>query len=142
MPRRPRRTPRAPAQKSQPKPCPCRPPDCLAREIRMRSPCLPLKERRKIPRGRPCQGCPFEEKAGCGKEAKTTTPYGPLERMTGRADVEREQASISAFSPITEAELIRARRDPAFRQRLLQQSLDTLLGKLQKERQTTCSAAA
>jgi hypothetical protein len=62
--------------------------------------------------------------------------------MTGRADVEREQASISAFSPITEAELIRARHDPAFRHRLLQQSLDTLLGKLQKERQTTCSTAA
>ena len=44
---------------------------------------------------------------------------------------------MSPFSPITEAELSRARNDPAFRQRLLQQSLDALLGKLQKERQAS-----
>jgi hypothetical protein len=39
---------------------------------------------------------------------------------------------MSQFSPVTEAELSRARKDPVFRQRLLQQSLDVLLGKLQK----------
>jgi hypothetical protein len=49
---------------------------------------------------------------------------------------------MSQFSPVTEAELSRARKDPAFRQRLLQQSLDVLLGKLQKERQASRSASA
>jgi hypothetical protein len=49
---------------------------------------------------------------------------------------------MSPFSPVTEAELSRARNDPAFRQRLLQQSLDALLGKLQKERQSAPSASA
>jgi hypothetical protein len=48
---------------------------------------------------------------------------------------------MSQFSPVTEAELSRARNDPAFRQRLLQQSLDLLLGKLQKERQASRSAS-
>ena len=42
---------------------------------------------------------------------------------------------MSPFPPVTEADLSRARTDPAFRQRLLQQSLDALLGRLQKERQ-------
>jgi hypothetical protein len=49
---------------------------------------------------------------------------------------------MNAFSPVTEAQLSRARKDPAFRQRLLQQSLDLLLGKLQKERQASGSASA
>ena len=49
---------------------------------------------------------------------------------------------MSPFSPVSEAELSRARNDPAFRQRLLQQSLDALLGKLQKERQAPGSANA
>jgi hypothetical protein len=49
---------------------------------------------------------------------------------------------MSPFSPVSEAELSRARNDPAFRQRLLQQSLDALLGKLQKERQAPRSANA
>jgi hypothetical protein len=49
---------------------------------------------------------------------------------------------MSQFSPVTEAELSRARKDPAFRQRLLQQSLDILLGKLQRERQASRSASA
>jgi hypothetical protein len=31
---------------------------------------------------------------------------------------------MSSFPPVTEADLSRARTDPAFRQRLLQQSLD------------------
>ena len=49
---------------------------------------------------------------------------------------------MNPFSPITEAELSRARHDPAFRQRLLQQNLDALLGKLQKARQAAPSASA
>jgi hypothetical protein len=43
---------------------------------------------------------------------------------------------MSSFSPVTEAELARARQDPAFRQKLLQQNLEVLLGKLQRQRQT------
>jgi hypothetical protein len=49
---------------------------------------------------------------------------------------------MSSFPPLTEADLSRARTDPAFRQKLLQQSLDTLLGRLQKERQMPSSVAA
>jgi hypothetical protein len=49
---------------------------------------------------------------------------------------------MNPFSPITEAELSRARLDPAFRQRLLQQSLDALLGRLQKARQAARLASA
>jgi len=41
---------------------------------------------------------------------------------------------MSSFAPVTEAELARARSDPAFRHRLLQQSLDGLLARLQRER--------
>ena len=44
--------------------------------------------------------------------------------------------------PLTEADLSRARADPVFRQRLLQQSLDALLGRLQKERHMPSSVAA
>ncbi len=43
--------------------------------------------------------------------------------------------SKGRFSPITEADLDRAREDPAFRHELLQQNLDVLLRKLQKQRQ-------
>jgi hypothetical protein len=46
------------------------------------------------------------------------------------------------FSPVTEAELTRARQDPAFRQKLLTQNLEILLGKLQKQRQGPRSGAA
>jgi hypothetical protein len=49
---------------------------------------------------------------------------------------------MSSFPPVTEADLSRARTDPAFRQRLLQQSLHALLGRLQKERQMPTAAAA
>ena len=49
---------------------------------------------------------------------------------------------MSSFSPMTEADLSRARTDPAFRQKLLQQSLDALLDRLQKERQLPSSVAA
>ena len=50
--------------------------------------------------------------------------------------------SMSSFPPVTEADLSRARTDPAFRQRFLQQSLDALLGRLQKERQMPTTTAA
>jgi hypothetical protein len=49
---------------------------------------------------------------------------------------------MSSFPPVTDADLSRARTDPAFRQRLLQQSLDALLDRLQKERQMPSSVAA
>jgi hypothetical protein len=49
---------------------------------------------------------------------------------------------MSRFSPVTEDDLDRARQDPAFRQKLLQECLDVLLSKLQKHRQTSPSAAA
>ncbi len=45
-------------------------------------------------------------------------------------------SSMSDFAPVTDAALARARQDPAFRQRLLTQSLNFLLAKLQKLRTT------
>ena len=49
---------------------------------------------------------------------------------------------MSSFSPVTEADLTRARTDPAFRQKLLQQSFDALVDRLQKERQMQSTVAA
>jgi hypothetical protein len=49
---------------------------------------------------------------------------------------------MSFFSPLTEAVLSRARADPAFRQKLLQQSLDMLLDRMQRERQIPPSVTA
>jgi hypothetical protein len=46
------------------------------------------------------------------------------------------------FSPVTEAELARAREDPSFRRKLLMQNLETLLGKLQKQRRVPRSKVA
>jgi hypothetical protein len=51
-------------------------------------------------------------------------------------------ALTNPFSPVTEADLARARVDPAFRHKLLQQSLDILLNKLQKHRQSSRSSTA
>jgi hypothetical protein len=42
--------------------------------------------------------------------------------------------SPKLFSPVTDADLERARRDLAFRQKLLTESLDVLLDKLQRLR--------
>jgi len=50
--------------------------------------------------------------------------------------------SLRTFSPVTEAELERARSDKAFRRKLLAENLDALLGKLQKLRTTPASAPA
>jgi hypothetical protein len=41
---------------------------------------------------------------------------------------------MSAFAPVTEAELAQARSDPAFRRKLLEQSLEVLLAGLKKLR--------
>jgi hypothetical protein len=49
---------------------------------------------------------------------------------------------MNRFSAVTDAELARARSDVAFRQRLLQQSLDTLLTRLQRERQPRTATAS
>jgi hypothetical protein len=47
---------------------------------------------------------------------------------------------MSTFSPITDADLAHARRDPAFRQKLLTQSLDALLAGLKKARMASSSS--
>ncbi len=47
---------------------------------------------------------------------------------------------MNPLPQITEAELMRARNDPAFRQRLLRQSLDALLGILQRENRLSRAA--
>jgi hypothetical protein len=49
---------------------------------------------------------------------------------------------MSTFSPVTDAELVRARQDSAFKQKLLQQSLDVLLTGMQRQRQARHSTAA
>jgi hypothetical protein len=45
-----------------------------------------------------------------------------------------EPLRMTAFAPVTEAQLSRARSDPAFRQKLLEQSLEALLAGVQKLR--------
>jgi len=51
-------------------------------------------------------------------------------------------SSLSRFAPVTDDVLARARRDPAFRQQLLTQSLDLLLNKLQRLRASPRSGIA
>ncbi len=51
-------------------------------------------------------------------------------------------SSARVFSPVTEAELERARHDQAFRQRLLAENLDVLLNRLQKLRAAPAAANA
>jgi len=41
---------------------------------------------------------------------------------------------MSTFAPVTDADLVRASRDPAFRHKLLTESLEALLAKLQELR--------
>ena len=41
---------------------------------------------------------------------------------------------MGVFSPVSDADLLRARRDPVFRQRLLEQNLETLLSGIKKLR--------
>jgi hypothetical protein len=49
---------------------------------------------------------------------------------------------MSAFVPVSDTELARARCDPAFRQKLLSQSLEALLAGLQKLRKTAPAEGA
>jgi hypothetical protein len=49
---------------------------------------------------------------------------------------------MGIFSPITDADLDRARGDRAFRQRLLEQSLETLLAAMKRLRKADPSAGA
>jgi hypothetical protein len=49
---------------------------------------------------------------------------------------------MNAFALVTDAELAQARRDPEFRQRLLKQSLEVLLARLQKLRAKPAAANA
>lgn len=46
---------------------------------------------------------------------------------------------MSAYTSVTDTELARSRSDPAFRQKLLEQSLETLLASLQRLRQTAAA---
>jgi hypothetical protein len=46
---------------------------------------------------------------------------------------------MDTFSPVTDAELTRARHDPAFRQKLLTQSLEALLTGMKRLRGTATS---
>ncbi|HZR62838.1 MAG TPA: hypothetical protein VFA80_17980 [Xanthobacteraceae bacterium] len=41
---------------------------------------------------------------------------------------------MAAFAPVTDADLARARKDAAFRQKLLEQNLETLLARVKKLR--------
>jgi hypothetical protein len=43
---------------------------------------------------------------------------------------------MTAFAPVTDADLARARTDGVFRQKLLEQNLETLLARVQKLRNT------
>ncbi len=49
---------------------------------------------------------------------------------------------MSPFSPATDADLSRARSDPAFRQRLLEQNLEALLAGMKKLRGSAPSGGA
>jgi len=49
---------------------------------------------------------------------------------------------MGTFSPVTDADLARARSDRAFRQKLLEQSLETLLVGMKKLRKSEPSAGA
>jgi hypothetical protein len=49
---------------------------------------------------------------------------------------------MKRFAPVTDTELARARSDPAFRQKLLQRTLDALLSRLRKERQPRRATAS
>jgi hypothetical protein len=49
---------------------------------------------------------------------------------------------MTAFAPVNETELARARSDPGFRQKLLEQSLEALLAGVQKLRNAAPSGNA
>jgi hypothetical protein len=49
---------------------------------------------------------------------------------------------MSPFSPVTDADLTRARSDPAFRQKMLEQSLEALLEGIKKMRRSAPASTA
>jgi len=49
---------------------------------------------------------------------------------------------MNPFSPVTDADLTRARSDRAFRQKMLEQSLETLLEGIKKLRRTAPTSTA
>jgi hypothetical protein len=48
---------------------------------------------------------------------------------------------MAAYSPVTNADLDRARSDPAFRQKMLTQNLEVLLTRMQKMRSSAANVA-
>jgi hypothetical protein len=48
---------------------------------------------------------------------------------------------MSAFAPVTDDDLAQARSDPAFRQKLLTQNLEMLLGRMQRLRAAASSGS-
>jgi hypothetical protein len=56
--------------------------------------------------------------------------------------LQRERLVMSPFSPVTDADLSRARSDPTFRQRLLEQNLDALLAGMKKLRGSVAPSGA
>lgn len=49
---------------------------------------------------------------------------------------------MTTFSPVTDADLTKARSDPAFRQKMLEQNLEALLTGIKKLRKAAPSAGA
>jgi hypothetical protein len=60
----------------------------------------------------------------------------------GRGMANSRKQAISAFPGVSDDDLARARLDPAFRQKLLTDSLETLLAKMQKLRKSAPSAVS
>ena len=60
----------------------------------------------------------------------------------GRGMANSRKQAISAFPGVSDDDLARARLDPAFRQKLLTDSLGTLLAKMQKLRKSVPSAVS
>ena len=60
----------------------------------------------------------------------------------GRVMANSRKQAISAFPGVTDDDLARARLDPVFRQKLLTDSLETLLAKMQKRRKSSPSAVS
>jgi hypothetical protein len=74
-------------------------------------------------------------------------PAGTIltDQQSARHNVEGSQAGfcvVPAFTLVTDADLARARSDPPFRQRLLTDTMDLLLTRLQKLRRAPPSKAS
>ena len=51
-------------------------------------------------------------------------------------------SSLTAFAPVTDEEIVRSRGDPAFRRKLLAQSLDAVIETLQRQRRAPSTLRA